>query len=416
MASCVWLPGFELQLERARDAALEGVPLALCDTGAGTRRFVEQCCTLAISQGVRPGILVSQAIALCPSVALLEQDPDFYDAARHRVLDVLRRWSPVVEVSAERGRVFIGVDGLERLYGPADRQMADLRRRIRAAFPPRCIADVRLGYAPGKFAARVAANSARPGESVLVTRRDLVAFLSSQPVGVLPVSPRMIRRLERLGVERLDRLIEIPEPALVAQFGADGRRALAWARGERVDPVVPTEVERPIRVSVEFPIPIGQLEMVHAAIDRLLGKALERSRKSGRSVRGVRVSARLEDAGSWSVRGVLRDPTSRADALGAFIRSRIALAPPTRAVEDLELEFFRFGSATSQVDLFAPKENAPRARGSIETAEGDVLPELRRASRHLELRMGEGMLYRVLELQPDSRIPERRHALLELAS
>jgi nucleotidyltransferase/DNA polymerase involved in DNA repair len=416
MALCIWWPGFELQLERARAADLEGLPLALSDAGTGHRRFIEQACSIAAAEGVRPGIPVSQAIALCPSIVLLEQDPDFYDAARHRALEILHGWSPVVELSGDRGRLFVGVDGLDRLYGTPENQLADLRQRLGERFPPRLLVDVRFGYAPGKFAAWVAARAARPGGGTFVTRQRLATYLSQQPVDVLPVSPRMVQRLKRLGVERLDRLIEIPEPALVAQFGADGRRALAWATGARVDPVQPAEPERPIRVSLDFPAPIGQLELLYAALDRLLGKALKRSRTSGRSVRGVRVGARLEDGGSWAIRAILKDPTSRADTLGSFLRSRITLSPPTRAVEELKLEFFRFGPSTSQVDLFDPKGNAPRAHGSIETSEGEVLPELLRASSLLKLRLGEGLLYRVLELQPESRIPERRHALLELAS
>jgi len=226
----------------------------------------------------------------------------------------------------------------------------------------------------------------------------------------------MIRRLKRLGIERLDGLIALPEPALVAQFGADGRRALAWATGRRIDPVRPEPRARPIRVSLDFSAPIGQLERVHAAFDQLLGKALERSRRSGRSVQGIRLGASLEDGGSWAIRAVLKDPTTRAGRLRAFIRSRIALSPPPRAVEALRLEFFRFGPSAVQSDLFGPKRNVLRANGAIETEDGELLPPLQEASRLLRLRLGGGVLYRVLELQPDSRIPERRHALLELAS
>ena len=306
MALCIWWPGFELQLERARAPDLVGLPLALSDAG-GTRRFIEQACPIAAAEGVQTGIPVSQAIALCPSIVLLEQDPDFYDAICQRALDVLNGWSPVVERSGDRGRLFVGVDGLDRLYGSPERQLDDLRRRLRERFPPRLLIDVRFGYAPGKFAAWVAARAARPGDDTLIMRQQLASFLSSQPVDVLPVSPRMVQRLKRLGVERIERLVQIPEPALVAQFGADGRRALAWATGARVDPVQLQLPERSIRMSLDFPVPIGQLELLYSALDRLLGKALKRSRKSGRSVRGVRLGARLEDGGSWAIRAVRTD-------------------------------------------------------------------------------------------------------------
>lgn len=414
MALCVWWPGFELELERLRTPRLAEQPLALPDTVSGSRRTIELACERAHAEGVRPGMLVSQAIALCPTLGLLEPDPDFYDAARGRMADALGRWCPILERSADRGRFFLGVDGLERLYGPPEGQLAGLGLRLRR-LSNELSQRVRLGYAPGKFAAWVVARAQPPGGSRIVAPPDLAGFLSRQPVDVLPVSPRMIQRLKRLGIARLDRLVSIPEPALVAQFGADGRHALAWATGARIDRVHPEPCERPVRVSIDFPAAIGQLDLLHAALDRLIRRALKRSRRHGKSVRGVRVGARLEDGGSWSIRAIVREPTSRADALGRYLRSRIALSPPPRAVEELRLEFFRFGPASTQVGLFDPREDAPRASGALETADGEILPAIRAAARALELRLGEGALYRVLEMQPGSRLPERRHALLEIA-
>lgn len=414
-ALCVWWPSFELEVERARAPGLADRPLALSDGSGGTRRVIEQACPLAAARGVRPGQRISQAVALCPALALLEQDPDVYDAARDRALAVLRSWSPVVEPAGDRGRIVVGVDGLERLYGPPERQIDELEVRLRDRFPATVLERVRFGYAPGKFASWVASRAAPAGGRVIVPSGRLPVFLAEQPVDVLPVSPRMIRRLRRLGVDRLGRLVELPEPALVAQFGADGRRALEWATGRRVDRVIPERRERPVRVTLDFPAPVGQLELLHGALDRLIVRALRRTRGRGRSVRGIRVGARLEDGGSWSIRAILKDPTGRADRIGAFLRSRISLSPPPRGVLELRLEFFRFGPSSAQADLFDPRHDAPRVAGSIETRDGELLPPLREASRQLRLRLGEGVLYRVLELEPHSRIPERRHALLEIA-
>ncbi|HUP52283.1 MAG TPA: hypothetical protein VM198_07395 [Longimicrobiales bacterium] len=53
----------------------------------------------------------------------------------------------------------------------------------------------------------------------------------------------------------LGELARFPEPSLVAQFGEDGRSALAWSTGRRIDPVRPWHRPRPIRVSLEFSLP-----------------------------------------------------------------------------------------------------------------------------------------------------------------
>jgi nucleotidyltransferase/DNA polymerase involved in DNA repair len=356
---------------------------------------------------------VSQAVGLCPSLNVIEPDPAFYESNQESLLYELQTWSPVVE-PAGRGRFFIGTDGLERLYGPPGDQVAGLLRHLARGFPSQVTADLRVGCAPGKFGAWVAVNRAKPRNPVMVPEERLVPFLADRPVSVLPVNPRMVRRLEQLGVVRLGQLTRLPEPALIAQFGADGRRALAWATGRRIDPVHPRRRVRPVCVSLDFPAPVGQLEMLHAAVDHLLERGLARPARRGRSIRGIRLGATLEDGRSWSVRTILRDPTSTKKTLGFVLRSRIALYPPQRAVESLSLEFFRFGPPSAQTDLFEPRRDAKRKFSGLETAEGTLLPPVREAARTLRLRLGRGVLYRVLELQPVSRIPERRHALLEL--
>jgi len=392
---------------------LKDCPLALPASVGGVRREIRRVCERAMAAGVRPGMRISQAVGLCPSLTILEPDPAFYESTQEAILHELQAWSPVVE-PAGQGRFFIGIDGLERLYGaPAD-QVADLLRHLGRKFPHDLTDELRVGCAPGKFGAWVAGSQARPRNPLLVSEKRLAPFLADRSVKVLPVNPRMVRRLEQLGIVLLGQLTRLPEPALIAQFGADGGRALAWATGRRIDPVRPLHRARPVRASLDFPAPIGQLEMLHAAIDHLLERGLAQPARRGRSVRGIRLGAALEDGGSWSVRTILRDPTSRKTRLGFVLRSRIALSPPPRAVESLGLEFFRFGSPSVQTDLFGSKLDAKRGFGGLETAEGTLLPPLRDAARTLKLRLGDGVLYRVLEMQPGSRIPERRHALLEL--
>jgi hypothetical protein len=53
-----------------------------------------------------------------------------------------------------------------------------------------------------------------------------------------------------------------------------------------------------------------------------------------------------------------------------------------------------------------------RSVGGFDFEQGDMPSTLRDAVRELKLRLGHSPLYRVVEIDPWSRIPERRHALL----
>ena len=410
-ALCLWLPGFELRLELVRSPELDTTSVALLSPEGGVRRTLWQVSERAWQAGVRTGQLVSQAVSLCPSLTLLEPDPAHYEAAEEAMLEVLADLTPVVE-SVERGRVFLGMDGLGRLYGSPPTQARRALQELFRVFPPPLVAATRAGWAPGKFGAWVAAAVARPGEPVVVGEEGLVRFLAERPVAALPVSEEMLGRLERLGVVTLEQLAALPAPALVGQFGEEGARALEWATGRRIDPVRARHRPQPIRASLDFPVPVGQTETLFGALEHLLERALSRPARRGRSVQGVRLGGRLEGGGSWLVEVVLKEPTARKEHIAFALRSRMSLSPPPRAVETLTLEIFQFGPATTQAGLFDRKEAAGRAAAGRDLADGIVPPSLREAVKELKLRLGHSPLYRVVEVDPWSRIPERRHALL----
>jgi hypothetical protein len=163
---------------------------------------------------------------------------------------------------------------------------------------------------------------------------------------------------------------------------------------------------------MEFHTPVGQIDTLHGAFDRLLERALTRLERKGWSIQGVRLGARLEGGGSWALEAILREPTSQRDRIAFTIRARMALSPPLRAVEALMVEFFQFGPASSQSDLFDRAETGGREENGRKLSEGAVPASLREAVTELKLKLGFSPLYRVVEIDPWSRIPERRHALL----
>ena len=410
-ALCLWLPTFELRLELVRSPELDSTSIALLSPGESTRRTIWQVSERAPEAGVRPEQLVSQAVSLCPSLTLLEPDPAHYDAAVDSMLELLAEITPVLE-PAGRGRVFLGMDGLGRLFGSPERQAKRALRSLFRIFPAPLVAATRAGMSPGKFGAWVAAASARSGEPVIVGESGLTPFLARCPVSSLPVDPLIVQRLERLGVHTLGELRRFPESSLISQFGDEGRSALAWATGRRIDPVRPWHRPEPIRVSLDFPNPVGITETLYGALNRLIERALSRPARRGRSVTGVRLGAQLDGGGSWFVKTVLREPTAQRERIASPLRSKMTISPPPKAVDTLIVELTQFGAPSAQTSLFDRKDESGRAATGRELARGEVPPSLRDAVKELKLRLGHSPLYRVVEVDPWSRIPEQRHALL----
>lgn len=384
------------------------------------RRTVWQVSERAAQAGVRPGMQVSRAVSLCPALTLLEPDPTHYMATIQEVLGVLETVSPVVQTGDRQGTFHVGVDGLGRLYGTPGNQVNRVLHTLLEVLPRPLVAAVRAGRAPGLFGAWVAAASASPGSPVLVEEDALARFLAPQPVSALPIPEEareeMLQRLERLDIRTLGELGELPASALMRHFGALGRKVRALARGERIDPVHPLHRPRPIRVSMDFSSPVGEREALYRGLDRLLERGLGRRERRDRSIRGIRVGGYLEEGGSWEVEVTLREPSARREELAFPLRTRVDLAPPPRSVESLFLEFFDFGAPAIQNDLFRRSDAGGRSVEDGSLAAGRISEALKEAVRELTLKLGHSPLYRVVEVDPWSRIPERRHALLALES
>src|SRR6266705_1383593 len=126
-AVCCWIPLFALRCEAARRPELGSRPSAL--VAPDDTRRVWQVSPLARHAGVKPGMTVSQAIGLCHTLLLCEPDPVYYDEQFARLLSALGAVSPVVE-APELGRVFVGTDGLEGLYGAPEQIVGAIQLRI----------------------------------------------------------------------------------------------------------------------------------------------------------------------------------------------------------------------------------------------------------------------------------------------
>lgn len=346
---------------------------------------------------------LGQGIGLAPTLLVLEPDPVHYLEQSARLVQALQRVSPVIEAAGE-GLVFVGMDGLAPLYGPPHRQLRVVRRAAARAFPELAdVAEVRLGWAVGKFTAWVAANAALPDEPMIVGEGEERAFLGLHPVSLLPIPPVIIERLKRLGIATLAQIAALPEAALISQFGRVGKRAWRCASGRAMRYVRAPAPERRIAVALEFPEPVAVVGLLGRAVDRLVGRALARLERGGRSVKAVKMAALLEQGGSWSTTVLLKEPTAKVERIAGPLRHRLEQDPPAGAVCRLRLAFTAFGPIALERQLF--ERDAPSsARTGLEAAFASVASELRARDTKL---------FRVMEMDPWSRIPERRHALID---
>ena len=158
-----------------------------------------------------------------------------------------------------------------------------------------------------------------------------------------------------------------------------------------------------VQDGLRFDDPLGSVEAVMAAIDQLLAHTYSQPALQGRSVRQVRLRALLSDGTSWERLYTFKEALSTRDAARRALKSKLDLPNglPPAPMDELALELLGLaGEAARQPGLFVA-----RARQLAEIAE---------AARQLRTRYGRVPLYHAMEVEPWSRIPERRWALIQV--
>jgi protein ImuB len=392
---CVLLPRFELTVAAGDRTELLRTPAAIAPEPGGGTQQVGEVSLAAEAFGIHAGMRLGEALARCPRLMLVPGDPAGVADGWEGLLIRLESIGAAVEPE-HPGLAYFDAHGLLRLYGGRPAEVLSVARRALGV-------PARFAVAPTRFAAVAAAHRARVRRPVIVPGGRVQAreFLAGQPVALLRERPSLAQAglpeaLERLGVMTLGELAALPGSAVADRFGAAGLSAheLACGGDAPLRPRTPSEL---VRESLELP-EAGSGSQLERALGLLIDRLLARRERRGRSLRAVALSAVLvERGGTWHEQVTFRE------ALSDPVRMRLALAPrlallPAPA-QALRLTVEQFGPAASD------------QRGLLHDPAAARQVRLREAVQQARIAAGPDAALRVLEVDPESRFPERRSVL-----
>lgn len=388
--ACLVVPNFALACELASQPGLANEPVALADE-AGLR--VAQATPAAIRRGVQPGLTLREAVNLCATLSVLESHPARHEQAAAACVEALGSVSPLVE-EAGPGWVYADAQGLDRLYPTIDALDHAIRRATPQGLRPR------LGIAAHKFTAYVAAHDTRPGGTQVVGAGDAAAFLAPRPITLLPLGHDLITRMQILGLNTLGAFAGLPRASVEAQFGREGGWAWQAASGRDTTSIQARPYRERIHESTEAEPPLVSREAVQYSMQQLLGRVLRHRAVKGRFIRSLRMQITAEDGRLWRHEQTLKEPSSDREYCWRVLRTILERAQYPAPVGALSLELLELSQESGKQTLLFPGRIRHRAR----------LDEM---MRQLKTRYGTPPMKRVVEVEPWSRIPERRYALMD---
>ena len=389
---CALYPRFELLAALGDRLALLSEPAALAPE-AGREQVVGEVSAPAEAFGLMRGMRLGEAMSRCPSLRLVPPDPEGVRSLWNAVLDRLEGIGAEVE-SDHAGAAFFVAGGLEGIHGGA---LAGVLAAARRALGT----GARFGAAPSRFAAHAAALQVRPRKgrhSHVVEAVAVRGFLAPLPVGLLRTRPELQALpevLERLGIRTLGELAALPSRAVAERFGHPGLLALDLSRG-RDTPLEPRRPFEPVLERLDLP-EAASGQQLERALELLIARVLARRERRGRSLRALAVSARFVAGGTWRTAVTLRHASADPARIRLVLAQKLAELPAPS--ESLALEVEAFGP---------PGHDQGRLLDEADSVRRGRLDEAVRQARQAA---GADAALRVLDVDPDSRIPERRAVL-----
>jgi protein ImuB len=371
----LWFPRLAAERVVRAEPQLAGQPLAVVADVRGAL-VLASLSLAAEAAGLRRGMTLGDARAICPDLATRPVDP----LSAAAFLAALGRWagrfSPwVAEETAEEGAgaLVLDVTGCAQLFGGEAALVAEVEGQAAAfGLSPRLgLADT-LGaaWAVARFAGTGVA-AAHSGDAIdqearatrsraqkrrwecggvspagapaaevcrIVPPGAAISHIGPLPVAALRLEPDEVAALQALGLRRVAEAAALPRARLARRVGPGVARRLDQAFGRAPEPVSPARAAPVFALRLTFPEPIGLEADVLAGIDRLLPALCARLRAAGQGARQVRLTLTRTDRGAEVRQVGLARPADTPEAIRPLLALKTGGIDAGFGIEVMRLE------------------------------------------------------------------------------
>jgi DNA polymerase-4 len=357
------LDAFFASVEQRDRPELRGRPVIVGGGGGEDARGVVSAASYeARVFGVHSAMSLREAYRRCPDAVFLPVDGRRYQAASRDVMNVLRRYTPMVEpISIDEA--FLDVTGSAALFGDG----ASIARQIKNAVRDQVGLTVSVGVAGTKLVAKIASDLRKPDGLVVVPPGEEAAFLAPLSIGRLwGVGEKTAAALAEYGVHTIGDLAALPPDLVVRRFGKHGASLVERARGIDPDPVHDGDPAKSVGHEHTFDVDTSDPEVIERTLLAMADGVAGRLRSAG--VRAGTVAVKIRDSGFRTItrQRTMAEPT---DLTEPIYRAALELARPEvrgMRVRLLGVTASNLGER-EQLAMFEPIE--PRRRRAVEAAD-----------------------------------------------
>lgn len=276
---------FFISCETVRDPSLENIPAAVAGDPERRSGIILTANYAARAHGVRTTMTIYQAKRLCPALRLVPPDHAYYAVCSHAVMQVLARYTPVIEQNSI-DEAWLDMTGCL----PAEKCPEKLAKEIMETLRRETGLDCSIGIAENKFLAKMAADMKKPRGITALWKRDVEEKLWPLPIGELyGVGRKMREKLIHRGITTIGDLVHWGAPVLTARFGKWGAEMYAHACGNDASLVIPHQKDEMKSIGHSTTLArditaVGQALPVFLSLAERVTERARRHHKRGRTV------------------------------------------------------------------------------------------------------------------------------------
>ena len=387
--ACIFIPHFYLKCEWLRKYALRNRSTLIVERH-GNVNIVKDW--FPDDLGIQNDMKLQEALTKINDPHILPWDADYYQLCFQNIINFLHQVSTGVEY-IRPGLVYFDLASLYYRYRTEEEIIKNLDSEVSRFW------KVNIGIGNSKLSSYIQAligPSHHKGKEFSVT--DLKWRKLS--VDLLPVSARSKVRLHQFALHTFGDILSLDIGPLQAQFGYEGR--LIWELvsdvcRELLNPICP---EESLQEEYSFQDPVVNLQVITTVTELLLDRALSRIKYFGLMPRIVSISTEGFSGGSWIKKYSFKEPTVDKKRIFSRIRSSLETVSLSEPLESIKLMLEQFtGERGFQGSMLSQVRKHDQLNESIMQLKANFIEDV--------------PIFRIKEVEPWSRIPEERYALVQ---
>jgi DNA polymerase-4 len=359
------MDAFYASVEQMDNPALKGRPVIV--GGTSNRGVVSAASYEARQFGVRSAMPIFKAKQRCPDGVYLPVRMNRYQEVSRQVMEILRRFSPLVEqVSIDEA--YMDISGVDKLLGlPRDIGL-EVKRSITETTSLTCS----IGIAPNKFLAKVASDLDKPDGLTIIPPDRVPQFIQKLPIEKVPgVGKKAVQTLHKMRIVTLGDVRKMGKQALTKKSGKFGERLLKLSRGIDETPVVPHTASKSISSERTLSENTNDQEVLKKKLMIQAETVGKRARQKG--VKGTTVTLKLKQADFTRItrRLTMEDATNSTNTIyeqGLKLLAQVETSKKFRLIGIGLSNLMAVADIPKQLDLFRKTEPHEKPWENVEKA------------------------------------------------